>query len=366
MKKIMFIFGTRPEFIKVLPVIKEFKSHPEKYDVIVLSTGQHKEMLSNLMSSFEVDADFDLEIMDKCNGLVDILTKSLEGIDKIIKQTTPDFIFVHGDTAATLAGSLGGFYNNTKIGHIEAGLRTHNLKSPFPEECNRQLTGIMADLHFSPTQTTKKYLLDEGKKSETIHVVGNSAIDTLKYTVKENFSHPILEETGDKKIILVTAHRRENIADLKNIFEAFNEIVESNSDCVIVYPIHMNPVIRKIASDTLSSDAIKIVEPLETKEFHNIMARSTLILTDSGGIQEEAPSLGKPVLVMRDTTERPEGVEAGTLLLVGTKKEDIVNYTNQLLKNKEMYKKMSTVKNPYGDGTTSIAIEKIVSDFLKI
>lgn len=366
MKKIMFIFGTRPEFIKVFPVIKEFEKHHQKFDLIIVNTGQHKEMLDGLLTAFKVKCDYNLEVMGKSSGLSSILSNTIMGIEGIMEEAKPDFIFVHGDTSATLAGSLVAFYHQIPIGHIEAGLRTYNKFSPFPEEVNRQITGIVADMHFTPTLTTKEYLLNENKDPKSIYVVGNSAIDMLKYTVKSNYSDMYTDWVGESKLILVTAHRRENISELVQIFEAFNEICEQNPDVKLLYPIHLNPQIRAIADKAIKSKRIKIIEPLETVEFHNLLNQSYLVLTDSGGIQEEAPSLGKPVLVMRDTTERPEGVEAGTLKLVGTNKNTIVEQANILLQDTKAYQEMSHVKNPYGDGTTSQKIVEILSEYLGV
>ncbi len=360
MKKIMFLFGTRPEFIKIYPIIMEAKK--QNNEVIVVNTGQHKEMVNELLEYFNLKVDYDLGIMDKCNGLMDILTYSLNGLDKIVKEVQPEIILVHGDTSATLAGSITAFYNQIKLGHIEAGLRTYNKLSPFPEEVNRQITGIMADYHFAPTETTRKNLLNEGKNEEEVFVVGNSAIDMLKYTVQDQYSHEVLTWKPDKKLILMTAHRRENIEDLDVMFKAINKIATKyEEDYKIVYPIHMNPIIREKAKKYLTSDNIKIIDPLDTMNFHNIMKKSHLILTDSGGIQEEAPSLGIPVLVLRDTTERPEGVEAGTLKLVGTEYQAIVDAVDNLLLNEDNYNKMCGAKNPYGDGNTSKAIIEIIN-----
>lgn len=360
MKKIMFIFGTRPEFIKVYPIIIEAKKQGN--DVVVVNTGQHKEMVNELLEFFNLEVDYDLEIMNKCSGLMDILTMSLKGLDEVIKQEKPDVILVHGDTSATLAGSIAAFYNQVKLGHIEAGLRTYNKLSPFPEEVNRQLTGIMADYHFAPTETTKANLVNEGKNVEDIYVVGNSAIDMLKYTVTKDYTHEVFNWRPDKKLILMTAHRRENIKDLEQMFKAINEIAEKYKDeYKVLYPIHMNPVIREKAKLFLTTDNIMIVDPLDTVNFHNIMKRSHLILTDSGGIQEEAPSFGVPVLVLRDTTERPEGIEAGTLKLVGTKYEDIIDAVDLLLTNNDEYQKMCGAKNPYGVGDTAKQIINILN-----
>lgn len=360
MKRIMFIFGTRPEFIKIYPVIIEAKKQGN--EVIVVNTGQHKEMVNELLDYFDLKVDYDLEIMNKCSGLMDILTMSLKGLDEVVKEVKPDVILVHGDTSATLAGSLTAFYNQVKLGHIEAGLRTYNKFSPFPEEVNRQLTGIMADYHFAPTETTKSNLLTEGKSEDDVYVVGNSAIDMLKYTVKDDYEHEVFNWRPDKKLILMTAHRRENINDLDQMFAAINEIAERYKDeYKVLYPIHMNPVIREKAKQFLTTDNIMIVDPLDTVNFHNIMKNSHLILTDSGGIQEEAPSFGVPVLVLRDTTERPEGVEAGTLKLVGTDHDAIIDAVDLLLTNEAEYNKMCGAKNPYGVGDTSEQIINILN-----
>lgn len=360
MKKLMFIFGTRPEFIKIYPVIMEAKKYG--HEVVVVNTGQHKEMVNELLEYFNLEVDYDLQIMDKCNGLMDILVNSLQGLNEVVVKEKPEVILVHGDTSATLAGSISAFYNQIKLGHIEAGLRTYNKFSPFPEEVNRQLTGIMADYHFAPTNVTKENLMSEGKKETDIYVVGNSAIDMLKYTVKDEYTHEVLEWKSDKKLILMTAYRRENIDDLDVMFKAINEIAEEYKDeYKVVYPIHLNPIIRKKAQKYFTTDNIKIIEPLDTVNFHNLMKKTHLILTDSGGIQEEAPSLGIPVLVLRDTTERPEGVEAGTLKLVGTNYDAIIDAVNLLLKNEEEYAKMCGAKNPYGDGTTAKQIIEILS-----
>lgn len=360
MKKIMFIFGTRPEFIKIYPVIKEAKQAGK--EVVVVNTGQHKEMVNELLEYFNLEVDYDLAIMDKCNGLMDILTTSLSGLDKIVKEVKPDIVLVHGDTSATLAGALAAFYNQVKLGHIEAGLRTYDKLSPFPEEVNRQLTGIIADYHFAPIELTKQNLLREGNSESEIYVVGNSAIDMLNYTISEDYTNDVFDWVGNNKLILMTAHRRENINDLDDMFKAINQIAEEHkNEYKVLYPIHMNPVIRAKASNFLTSDNIKIVDPLDTVNFHNIMKRCSLILTDSGGIQEEAPALGIPVLVLRDTTERPEGVEAGTLKLVGTNPQDIISEVNNLLNNNDEYDKMCGAKNPYGTGDTSKQIIEILS-----
>ncbi len=361
MKKLMFIFGTRPEFIKVYPVIMEAKEQGN--EVIVVNTGQHLEMVNELLEYFDLVVDYDLKIMKQCNGLADITSIALKGIDAILKIEQPDIVFVHGDTSSTLAAALGAFYNNIEIAHIEAGLRTYNLKSPFPEEANRQMVGLIADYHFAPTETSRHNLVIEGKEIENIHVVGNTVIDMLNYTMKSDYSHPVLSWEPDKKLILMTAHRRENLNDLEEMFEAINTIAEKYYDeYKIVYPIHLNPLIREKAEQYLVSDNIKTIEPLDTVNFHNIMKYTHLILTDSGGIQEEAPSLGIPVLVLRDTTERPEGIKAGTLKLVGTNRDAIISAVDLLLNNNAEYQKMSQAVNPYGQGNSSRQIIDIINN----
>ncbi len=360
MKKIMFVFGTRPEFIKIYPVILEAQNQGNK--VCIVNTGQHREMVNQLIEYFNCKIDYDLAIMDKVSNLTEIISETLIGVDKVIKKEKPDLVLVHGDTAATVAGTQAAFYNQVKIGHIEAGLRTFDKYSPFPEEINRKMVGTVADYHFAPTNVTANNLKNEGIK-ENIFVVGNSAIDMLQYTIQDDYYHSIMDFMPEKKIILLTAHRRENIDKLEEIFSAINEVAKKYYDThKIIYPIHLNPVIREKAAKTITQDNIKIIEPLDTVDFHNIMNVSDLILTDSGGIQEEAPSLGKPVLVLRDTTERPEGVKAGSLKLIGTKSNDIITEVTNLLDNTEEYEKMAMVVNPYGDGTTSKQIISIINE----
>ncbi|WOO89020.1 UDP-N-acetylglucosamine 2-epimerase (non-hydrolyzing) [Mollicutes bacterium LVI A0078] len=361
MKKLMFIFGTRPEFIKVYPVIVEAKSQGN--ECIIVNTGQHLEMLNELLEYFQITVDYDLKIMKECNGISDITSNALHGIDKIIKVESPDVVFVHGDTSSTLAGALGAFNNNVKLAHIEAGLRTYNLQAPFPEEANRQMVSLIADYNFAPTETSRYNLLSEGKKIDSIYVVGNTVIDMLRYTIKPSFTHSILEWEPEKKLILMTVHRRENLNELDELFETINEIaIKYHNNYKIVYPIHRNPEIRKKANEILTSSNVKIVEPLDTVNFHNIMKHTHLILTDSGGIQEEAPSLGIPVLVLRDTTERPEGVKAGTLRLVGTDKNSIIDAVELILENQIEYNKMSEASNPFGNGASSKQIIDIIND----
>ena len=366
MKKIMLVFGTRPEAIKMCPLVNVLKCN-NSFDVKVCVTGQHKEMLNQVLKIFNVVPDYNLSIMKDNQTLFDITVNILNKIKEVLNNEKPDIVLVHGDTTTTFVTSLACFYLNIKVGHVEAGLRTYNIKSPFPEEFNRQAVSIISDFNFAPTLTSKKNLLKEGKKKESIYVTGNTAIDALKTTVKKDYSHPIFEWLGNSRMILLTAHRRENIGEnLKNIFEAVNNIIATFNDVKVVYPIHLNPVIRKIAHEVFKdNDKIKIIEPLDVLDFHNFMAKSYIILTDSGGIQEEAPSLGKPVLVLRDTTERPEGIKAGTLKLVGTNKNTIYKECKKLLEDISEYNKMSKASNPYGNGTACKKIAKILEDNLK-
>ncbi len=360
MKKILFVYGTRPEFIKLYPIIMKFKN-TKKYDVITLNTGQHKEMLNNLLHFFDFKNEYDLEIMDKSNDLTGLLSNSLIGINEVIIKEKPDLIFIHGDTSATLAGAIQAFFHKIPLAHIEAGLRTYDKYNPFPEEINRQYVSLVADINFAPTDLAKRNLLKEYKG--TIHVVGNSAIDMFKYTIDKNYKSDILEWVDNKRFIIMTTHRRENIDVMSNIFNAINEVAKQNNKIKIIVPYHLNPDIQKIARSTITSNNILLVKPLQVYDFHNLLARCYFIVTDSGGIQEEAPIMRKPVLVIRDTTERQEGIDAGTLKLIGTKYENIVSEINVLLENKYEYEKMSNSKNPYGDGTTSQKVEEIISDY---
>ncbi|UXV33041.1 non-hydrolyzing UDP-N-acetylglucosamine 2-epimerase [Mammaliicoccus sciuri] len=354
MKKIMTIFGTRPEAIKMAPLVLELKNEPELQPIVVV-TAQHREMLDSVLETFDITPDYDLNIMKQGQTLSEVTSRVLGGLESVIQEAKPDMILVHGDTTTTFAGSLAAFYNEVAIGHVEAGLRTWNKYSPFPEEMNRQMTGVLADLHFSPTDQSKHNLLQENKKDESIVVTGNTAIDALSTTVTDDYESEIIKRHEGKRIVLLTAHRRENIGKpMENIFKAVRQIVEEHEDVVVVYPMHKNPKVREIANQILSDhDRIELIEPLEVIDFHNFAANSHLILTDSGGVQEEAPSLGKPVLVLRDTTERPEGVEAGTLKLVGVEEENIYNETKALLNDQSLYEKMSIAQNPYGDGLAS-------------
>lgn len=353
-KKVMLVFGTRPEAIKMCPLVKELKTR-KGIETIVCTTGQHKEMLKQVLDVFEVVPDYELSIMKEKQTLFDVTTNILSGIGEVLDKVNPDVVLVHGDTSTTFSTALACFYKQIPVGHVEAGLRTYNIYSPYPEEFNRQAVGIIAKYNFAPTETAKENLLREGKSADTIYVTGNTAIDALKTTVKEDYRNAVLEEIGDKKLILITAHRRENLGQpMENMFRAIKRVLDENEDIEAIYPIHMNPVVRETARKVFGDDQkIKIIEPLDVFDFHNFMKRSYLILTDSGGIQEEAPSLGKPVLVMRDTTERPEGIAAGTLKLVGTEEETIYNAFSLLLNNKEEYELMSKAANPYGDGLAS-------------
>lgn len=362
MKKVMVVFGTRPEAIKMCPLVKELKTR-KTINTIVCVTGQHREMLDQVLTAFNVNPDYDLSIMKDKQTLFDVTVNVLEKMKVVLTEAKPDIVLVHGDTTTTFATSLACFYLQIPVGHVEAGLRTYNIDSPFPEEFNRQAVGVVAKYHFAPTETSKENLLREGKVPSTVYVTGNTAIDALKTTVKDFYNHEHLEWVGESRLIMITAHRRENIGEpMRNMFRAIKRIIDENPDIKAIYPIHMNPVVREAAQEVLGdTDRIRIIEPLEVFDFHNFLSRSYIILTDSGGIQEEAPSLGKPVLVMRDTTERPEGISAGTLKLVGTREDVIYSTFKKLLDDKQEYDKMSKASNPYGDGFAS----KRISDLLE-
>lgn len=351
----MTIFGTRPEAIKMAPLVLELKKYPDHIESLVTVTAQHRQMLDQVLSAFSIKPDFDLDIMKDRQTLADITTRALTKLNELLVQEKPDIVLVHGDTTTTFVGSLAAFYNQISVGHVEAGLRTRNKYSPFPEEINRQITGVIADLHFAPTEKSKQNLLEENKDLEQIYVTGNTAIDALKTTVRGDYHHEVLDQLGNDRMILLTAHRRENIGEpMENMFRAIKRIVEEHHDIQVVYPVHLNPVVRETAEQILGGlDRVHLIEPLEVIDFHNLASKSYLILTDSGGVQEEAPSLGKPVLVLRDTTERPEGIEAGTLKLAGIEEEVIYKLTKQLLTDEEEYEKMSKASNPYGDGHAS-------------
>lgn len=366
--KVMTIFGTRPEAIKMAPLVLELQKHPEKIESIVTVTAQHRQMLDQVLETFNIKPDYDLNIMKDRQTLIDVTTNALQGLERVMKEAEPDIVLVHGDTTTTFVGSLAAFYNQIAIGHVEAGLRTGNKYSPYPEEMNRQLTGVMADLHFAPTENSKENLLKENKNEKVIFVTGNTAIDALKTTVRENYSHPVLEKLGDDRMILLTAHRRENLGQpMRNMFKAIKRLLAEHEDVQVVYPVHLNPAVREIADEILGNDPrIHLIEPLEVFDFHNFAARSFMILTDSGGVQEEAPSLGKPVLVLRDTTERPEGIAAGTLKLAGTEEETIYKLAKELLEDSAAYEAMAHASNPYGDGHASKRIvEALISFFEK-
>ncbi|MEE0081510.1 non-hydrolyzing UDP-N-acetylglucosamine 2-epimerase [Catenibacterium mitsuokai] len=351
MKKVMLVFGTRPEAIKMCPLVNELKSR-KNIETTVCVTGQHRQMLDQVLDAFHVVPDYDLSIMKDKQTLFDITTNILNRIKEVLEEVRPDVVLVHGDTSTTFVTALACFYMQIPIGHVEAGLRTYNIYSPYPEEFNRQAVSIISQFNFAPTELSKQNLLQEGKKEESIFITGNTAIDALKTTVRDEYTHPELEWAKGSRLIMITAHRRENLGEpMKHMFRAIRRVMDEHPDVKAIYPIHMNPVVREIADSILGDDErIHIIEPLEVLDFHNFLSRSHLILTDSGGIQEEAPSLGKPVLVMRDTTERPEGIAAGTLKLVGTDEEVIYQNFKMLLENEEEYRKMSNASNPYGDG----------------
>ncbi|MDQ0160522.1 non-hydrolyzing UDP-N-acetylglucosamine 2-epimerase [Alkalibacillus salilacus] len=365
--KVMTVFGTRPEAIKMAPLVLELNKRNEQFETIVTVTAQHREMLDQVLSIFDIEPDYDLNIMKAKQTLAQVTNRALEGLDQVIKEAQPDIVLVHGDTTTTFAASLAAYYNQTAVGHVEAGLRTWNKHSPFPEELNRQLTGVMADMHFAPTDQAKANLLNENKDENSIVITGNTAIDALKTTVDHNYSSPILDEVGDKRLVLVTAHRRENLGqNMEQMFRAIKRMVETHDDLHVVYPVHLNPVVQETANAILGDDErINLIEPLGVIDFHNFAAQSHLILTDSGGVQEEAPSLGVPVLVLRDTTERPEGVAAGTLKLAGTDEDEIVQLANELLSDDTKYAEMARASNPYGDGTASQQIADAIVDYFK-
>lgn len=362
MKKIMLVFGTRPEAIKMCPLVNELKSRREVQTVVCV-TGQHRQMLDAVLDAFSVKPDYDLSIMKDKQTLFDITVNILSRIREVLEAEKPDVVLVHGDTSTTFVTALACFYLQIPVGHVEAGLRTYNIYSPYPEEFNRQAVGILAKYNFSPTELSKENLLREGKDPASIYVTGNTAIDALKTTVRDEYTHPELEWASDSRLIMITAHRRENLGEpMHQMFRAIRRIIEEHPDVKAIYPIHMNPVVRAAANEELGGcDRIRIIEPLDVLDFHNFLARSYLILTDSGGIQEEAPSLGKPVLVMRDTTERPEGIAAGTLKLVGTDEETIYENFKTLLVDQEAYDKMSKASNPYGDGFACKRIADILT-----
>lgn len=362
MKKVVLVFGTRPEAIKMCPLVNELKSRPDEFEAVVCVTGQHREMLDQVLSVFGVVPDHDLAIMRPGQTLFDITSDVLLKIRAVLEEERPDVVLVHGDTTTSFAAALAAFYLQIPVGHVEAGLRTRDLYSPWPEEFNRQAVDVISEWYFAPTETSRQNLLDEAKPADRIFVTGNTGIDALRHTVRDDYSHPELDWAEGSRLILVTAHRRENLGDpMHRMFRAIRRVMEERPDTKAIYPIHMNPQVRRAAHEELDGfDRLRIIDPLEVVGFHNFMARSHLILTDSGGIQEEAPSLGKPVLVMRDTTERPEGVAAGTLRLVGTGEETIYREFSRLLDDPAAYAEMSHASNPYGDGHASERIADVL------
>ena len=361
MKKIMLVFGTRPEAIKMCPLVNELKKR-QSIETIVCVTGQHRQMLDQVLEAFSVVPDYDLSIMKDKQTLFDVTVNILERIKTVLEEVKPDVVLVHGDTSTTFVTALACFYLQIPVGHVEAGLRTYNIYSPYPEEFNRQAVSIISQYNFAPTELSKQNLLKEGKDPESIYVTGNTAIDALKTTVRADYTHPELDWADGSRLIMITAHRRENLGEpMRHMFKAIRRVMDEHPDVKAIYPIHMNPVVREIAQEYLGDDdRIHIIEPLDVLDFHNFLSRSYLILTDSGGIQEEAPSLGKPVLVMRDTTERPEGIAAGTLKLVGTEEETIYREFSRLLSDKTEYDAMSKASNPYGDGHACERIARIL------
>lgn len=363
MKKVMLVFGTRPEAIKMCPLVNELKKR-KSIETVVCVTGQHRQMLDMVLEAFDVQPDYDLSIMKEKQTLFDVTTNILNRIKDVLEKEKPNVVLVHGDTSTTFVTALACFYLQIPVGHVEAGLRTYNIYSPYPEEFNRQAVSIISKFNFAPTELSKKNLLKEGKKADTIYVTGNTAIDALKTTVCDNYTHPELEWADGSRLIMITAHRRENLGEpMRHMFKAIRRVMDEHTDVKAIYPIHMNPVVREIANEYLGDDdRIHIIEPLDVLDFHNFLSRSYLILTDSGGIQEEAPSLGKPVLVMRDTTERPEGIAAGTLKLVGTEEETIFAEFSRLLSDEREYEIMSKASNPYGDGHACERIADILEE----
>ena len=365
MKKVMLAFGTRPEAIKMCPLVKELKTRKD-IETVLCVTGQHRQMLDQVLKAFDVEPDYDLSIMKDKQTLFDVTANILLKIKDVLEEVKPDVVLVHGDTSTTFTTALACYYMQIPVGHVEAGLRTYNIYSPFPEEFNRQAVSIISRFNFAPTEISKGNLLREGRDESTIYVTGNTAIDALKTTVRDDYTHPQLEWAKGSRLIMLTAHRRENLGEpMHHMFRAIKRIVDETPDIKVIYPIHMNPIVRKAADEELGGDErIRIIEPLEVLDFHNFLSRSYLILTDSGGIQEEAPSLGKPVLVMRDTTERPEGIAAGTLKLVGKNEETIYKEFKNLLDNKDEYEKMSKASNPYGDGFACKRIADVLEEKL--
>ena len=364
--KVMVVFGTRPEAIKMAPLVLELQKHSDSIETITVVTAQHRQMLDQVLETFSIEPHYDLDIMGKNQSLLDITGKILEKFDPVVKQELPDMILVHGDTTTTFAASLVAFYNQVRIGHVEAGLRTFDKYSPFPEEMNRQMTDNLADLYFAPTSESKENLLKENHPESAIVITGNTAIDALKLTVQSDYYHEVLDQLDpDKKLVLVTMHRRENQGQpMRNVFTALREMVDLHQEIEVVYPVHLSPAVQEAANDILAGhDRIHLIEPLDVLDFHNLASRSYFIMTDSGGVQEEAPSLGKPVLVLRDTTERPEGVRAGTLKLVGTDPVCVKEAMAALLTDETLYRQMSQAPNPYGDGRASERIVQSIQQY---
>lgn len=359
--RVMTVFGTRPEAIKMAPLVHELNKHDEIQSIVCV-TAQHRQMLDQVLEIFGITPDYDLNIMKDRQTLVEVTTRALQSLDAVIKEVKPDIVLVHGDTTTTFVASLAAFYNQVAIGHVEAGLRTGDKYSPFPEEMNRQLTGVMADLHFAPTEGAADNLRRENKPEQSIYITGNTAIDALKTTVREDYSHPVLRQVADHKMLLMTAHRRENLGEpMRRIFRAVRRLVEEHPEAAVVYPVHLNPAVQEVAQEVLGGHKrIHLIEPLDAFDFHNFARRAYMILTDSGGVQEEAPSLGVPVLVLRDTTERPEGIAAGTLKLAGTDEERVYQLAKELLCDQKAYEEMARAANPYGDGEASRRIVEAI------
>ncbi len=364
MKKIILVFGTRPEAIKMAPLVKEFQKHKEEFKTIVCVSGQHRQMLDQVLDCFKIKPDYDLSIMKPGQTLASINSLLLTSFTEVLEKEKPDMVFVHGDTSTAYVCALAAFYKQIEVAHVEAGLRTYDIYSPFPEEFNRQSIDLISTLYFAPTEYSKQTLLKENPNRQ-VFVTGNTVIDTMQTTINPDFQHPVLEWAKDSRLVLLTAHRRENLGEnLHNIFKAIKHVVDEHDDVKVVYPVHLNPIVQNAAKEILGNQSrIKLIDPLDVFDFHNFMNASYLILTDSGGLQEEAPHLGKPVLVLRTTTERPEGVEAGTLKLVGVKEDDIYNEFSLLLNNKSEYDKMSKATNPYGDGFASQKIYNLTKEY---
>lgn len=364
--KVMLVFGTRPEAIKMAPLLLALKADTNRFETITVVTAQHRQMLDQALSTFGIEPDYDLDIMSKQQTLSDITSNVLHKLDEVLKEVKPDIILVHGDTTTTFAASISAFYNQIKIGHVEAGLRTWDKYSPFPEEVNRQVTDVVSDLYFAPTAQSRDNLLKEKHPAEHIFVTGNTAIDALSLTVKENYHHEVLDKVNpDNRLVLVTMHRRENQGQpMREVFQTIKTVLQEYQDVEVIYPVHLSPAVQEAARDILSGqERVHLIEPLDVVDFHNLAAKSYFIMSDSGGVQEEAPSLGKPVLVLRDTTERPEGVEAGTLKLVGTDKESVKKAMIELLENQSEYSRMSQAQNPYGDGRASQRIMDAIAHY---